>query len=250
MHRYFDVFRYFILCCVNSTCGTLVHGYGLKSPCTEERENSCCFRGWWPDMKWGLLLTDIPYSDFDSGTSQQYFGVNFRWHYGPVYFHVLFVLIVLPYVFQTGNLTQQNRWIPIFIPHSTSNSLLSYPPEADSESEAQAVFKWCFSGLVVPTCCHTYAYMLPPLHQKKEKIGTFKSSIFWGFHLKSIFVSRCWGKCWIDWVPRSFECKVIFVCQQMFFHDFLFFLIEELLWPYCWWKKSCTTWRIETLYRK
>ena len=50
-----------------------------------------------------------PYSDFDSGTSQQYFGVNFRWHYGPVYFHVLFVLIVLPYVFQTGNLTQQNR---------------------------------------------------------------------------------------------------------------------------------------------
>ena len=46
--------------------------------------------------------------------------------------------------------------------------------------------------------------MLPPLHQKKEKIGTFKSSILWGFHLKSIFVSRCWGKCWIDWVPRSF----------------------------------------------
>ena len=130
------------------------------------------------------------YSDFDSGRSQQYFGVNFRWHYGPVYFFFgcFFDSFTVRFF---RNLTQNKQMNSAYSYPIAPQIAPKLPPEADSESEAQAVFKWCFSGLVVPTCCHTYAYMLPPLHQKKEKIGMFKSSIFWGFHLKSIFVSRC-----------------------------------------------------------
>ena len=91
------------------------------------------------------------------------------------------MLIVLPGFFR--NLTQNKQMNSAYSYPIAPQIAAKLPPEADSESEAQAVFKWCFSGLVVPTCCHTYAYMLPPLHKKKEKIGTFKSSIFWVFTL-------------------------------------------------------------------
>ena len=59
-----------------------------------------------------------------------------------------------------------------------------------------------------------------------------EASHFWAFYLE---VSRCWERCfspkkyeiWISWVSKLGEWGVYFNLKT---------------WPYCWWKKSCTSW--------